>query len=76
MRRTHLSCRVGLRLGLYFWKKDEAKMGSVVSMGSKTSLRVAPKKMPTEAIDPAVVILTALLMRPIAVRIEEVRREE
>lgn len=65
IRRTHLSCNVGLRLGLYFLKNDEEKIGSFASMGSKTSLRVAPKKTPTEATAPAAVILRVRLMMPI-----------
>jgi len=64
-RRTHLSWRVGLRLGLYLVKKGEEKIGSVVSMGSKTSLRVAPMKIPTVAAVPAADTLRKRLIKPI-----------
>lgn len=50
-------------------------MGSVVSMGSKTSLRVAPKKTPTEATVPATDTLKRRLARPI-VNVSGVEREQ
>jgi hypothetical protein len=57
---------------LNFWKNGEEKIGSLASMGSKTSLRVAPKNTPTEATVPAAVTLRTRLMRPIFVDGEEV----
>jgi hypothetical protein len=50
---------------LYFLKNGEEKMGSVMSMGSKTSLRVAPQKTPTEATVPAAETLRKRLIKPI-----------
>lgn len=64
MRRTQTSWRVGLLLGLNFLKKADWKMGSELSMVSKMSLRVAPQKTPTEAMLPAMVVLTNLLKIP------------
>lgn len=75
-RRTQRSCRVGFRSGLNFLKKGEEKMGSLASMGSKTSLRVAPKKTPTEATVPAAVTLRTRLMRPILGSGEGLERSE
>lgn len=64
MRRTQTSCSVGLRLGLNLLKKADWKIGSEVSMGSNTSLRVAPQNTPTVATVPAAETFNRRLKRP------------
>lgn len=58
---------VGFFDGLYLLKLAEWKMGSEGARGTKVSLRVAQKKVPTAAVPPMVAVLKSPRIRPMMV---------